>query len=188
MKLTQFQLGQAKSRTDKHISGAFELRKENKELKEKMRLYLRLIEEQKLNIEKTEAEANQPEDLHEISVTRKLGHTDIGDISDILEVGSAVNKSQETDHYISRAEIPGQHSMIHIKKMDFSRDSIDVNRDDISDRSHAPPPNVQVNLSSSFAGGAVGPRGITVVNTAASVHLRDAMNEVKGRKGRHDIS
>ena len=123
----------------KHKNGAEILKKENAELKEKMKLYLRLIEEQKANIEKMEAEANQPEDLHEISVTRKLGHTDIGDISDILEVGSALNKSQEgTDIYQSRIEIPGQHSMIHIKRMDYSRDSIDVNRDDISDRSHAP--------------------------------------------------
>ena len=139
MKLTKFQLDQAKTKTVKHINGAEILKKENAELKEKMKLYLRLIEEQKANIEKMEAEANQPEDLHEISVTRKLGHTDIGDISDILEVGSALNKSQEgTDIYQSRIEIPGQHSMIHIKRMDYSRDSIDVNRDDISDRSHAP--------------------------------------------------
>ena len=100
MKLTKYQLDQAKSKTVKHINGAEILKKENAELKEKMKLYLRLIEEQKANIEKMEAEANQPEDLHEISVTRKLGHTDIGDISDILEVGSALNKSQEgTDIY-----------------------------------------------------------------------------------------
>ena len=35
-----------------------QLLKENAELKEKMKLYLRLIEEQKANIEKMEAEAN----------------------------------------------------------------------------------------------------------------------------------
>ena len=131
-----------------------------------------------------EAEANQPEDLHEISVTRKLGHTDIGDISDILEVGSALNKSQEgTDIYQSRIEIPGQHSMIHIKRMDYSRDSIDVNRDDISDRSHAPAqPQLQVNLSSSFAA----PKGI--INTSASAHLKEAMAEVKRRVRKQEVS
>lgn len=45
--------------------------------------------------------------MNEYSVTRKLGHTDMGDISDSLEVGSAVNKSIEGNvhHYISRANI-----------------------------------------------------------------------------------
>lgn len=48
-----------------------------------------------MKIEVNQINANQQEDLHENSVTRKLGHTDIGDISDILEQGSALNKSQE---------------------------------------------------------------------------------------------
>ena len=48
-------------------------------------------------------------------MTRKLGHTDIGDISDTLELGSAINKSIE-DNYISRANIDVQHSMIAIKR------------------------------------------------------------------------
>ena len=112
--------------------------------------------------------------MNEISVTRKLNNTDIGDISDILEVGSALNKSHDGSNmkeiYQSKIEIPttGQHSMIHIKRMDQSSDSIaEMNRDDISDRSHAPQKVMQqINLSSSFAA----PKG--VINTAASVHLK----------------
>lgn len=58
MKLTKYQLDYAKSKTVKHINNAEILKKENAEIKEKMKLYLRLIEEQKANIEKMEAEAN----------------------------------------------------------------------------------------------------------------------------------
>jgi len=58
-------------------------------------------------MEKAEAEANLPEDLNEISVTRKLGQTDIGDISDIFEIGSALNKSHDTDRFMARADFPG---------------------------------------------------------------------------------
>ena len=73
--------------------------------------------------------------------------------------------------------------MIHIKRMDYSRDSIDVNRDDIPDRSHAPvQPQLQVNLSSSFAA----PKGI--INTAASAHLKEAMAEVKRRVRKQEVS
>ena len=45
MKLTKYQLEQAKTKTVKHVNGAEILKKENAELKEKMKLYLRLIEE-----------------------------------------------------------------------------------------------------------------------------------------------
>lgn len=37
----------------------------------------------------------QNKDLNEESVTRKLGYTDIGDTSDIIEVGSVSNMSNE---------------------------------------------------------------------------------------------
>lgn len=57
------------------------------------------------------------EDVHETSVTRKLGHTDIGDISDTLELGSAVHKSVD-DHYVSRAQIENDNSLIIINKID----------------------------------------------------------------------
>ena len=47
-------------------------------------------------------------------MTRKLGHTDIGDVSDIRELGS-IDKSQMTG-VISRIDAAGQHnSMVHIK-------------------------------------------------------------------------
>ena len=54
---------------------------------------MELIEEQKAIIAKADAEAHVQEDLHEVSVTRKLGHSH-GDFSDI-EIGSALNKSLE---------------------------------------------------------------------------------------------
>ena len=38
-------------------------------------------------------EAEIPEDLHELSVTRKLGHTDMGDESDPFELGLSINAS-----------------------------------------------------------------------------------------------
>ena len=81
--------------TTKHISGAEALKRDNAEAKEKIKLYVKMIEEQKRNIEKAQANANQQEDLQENSVTRKLGHTDFGDISDMLELGSQIYKSQE---------------------------------------------------------------------------------------------
>ena len=66
-----------------------------------------MIDEQKKANDRAANEANFQEDFNEFSVTRKLGHTDMGDISDSLEVGSAVNKSIEgnVNHYISRANI-----------------------------------------------------------------------------------
>ena len=68
-------------------------------------------------IEKAEADANVIEDLNEFSVTRKLGHTDMGDISDTFEMGSALNKSVEGgDNYVSRALIDGERSMVAIKQ------------------------------------------------------------------------
>ena len=72
-----------------------------------MKRYYHLIEEQKKANEKAALEANIQEDMNEFSVTRKLGHTDMGDISDTLELGSAVNKSIEgnVNHYTSRALI-----------------------------------------------------------------------------------
>ena len=58
MKLTKYQLDQAKNKTVKNMNGIEILKKENAELREKMKLYLRLIEEQKVNIERKELEAN----------------------------------------------------------------------------------------------------------------------------------
>ena len=40
-----------------------------------------------------------------MSVTRKLGYTEFGDISDTMELGSALSKSMEKDHYKSRAHL-----------------------------------------------------------------------------------
>ena len=85
--------------------GVNELKAANAELRQKVKRYYHLISEQKAANDKAAAEANVQEDLNEFSITRKLGHTDMGDISDTLEFGSAVNKSIENDNYISRANI-----------------------------------------------------------------------------------
>lgn len=73
---------------------------------------------------------------------------------------------------------------MHIKQVDFSRDSIGVIHDDVSERSHAPPIPItmQVNLSSSF--GPQPKKGI--VSTAASMHLREAIKELKSRRSKYD--
>ena len=76
----------------------------NAELHAKIKRYHGLITERKDLLKKLEAEGNMPEDVHETSVTRKLGHTEMGDISDTLELGSAINKSVE-GNYVSRAGI-----------------------------------------------------------------------------------
>ena len=71
-----------------------------------------------------------------------------------------------------------------IKQVDFGRDSINLVRDDVSDRSHAPhiPGENKVNLSSSFAPNARDKgKGIVSSNTAASVHLREAIKDLKNR-------
>ena len=98
----------------------------------------------------------------------------MGDFSDTLELGSALNKSIENNNYVSRANIQEQQSMLAIKRQDFGHDSIEgLNRDDISERSYAPPNNANLNLSASLTGNA------GALNTAASAHLRDAMAEMK---------
>jgi len=71
-------------------------------LKQKIKRYVGLLKERKETIQKQATSDSVLEDVHETSVTRKLGHTDIGDISDTLELGSAVNKSGE-GLYVSRA-------------------------------------------------------------------------------------
>lgn len=66
--------------------------------------------------------------------------------------------------------------MVHIKRQDFGNDSIEgLERDDISERSYAPPHNnANLNMSVNLTGAAKG-----TLNTAASAHLRDAMAEIK---------
>lgn len=135
----------------------------NADLNAKIKRYHGLIIERKDLLEKLAAEGNAPEDVHETSITRKLGHTDMGDISDTLELGSALNKSVE-ENYVSRANINVQNSMIAIKREDFDESTEFQNRDDISDRGN-------VGLSVSLMAGHI--------NTAASVHLREAMHEMK---------
>ena len=94
--LSVYQLNKAKFEVEKHTIGVHELKLQNAELKKKIKRYLILIEEQKVNLEKAEEEANREEDLNEVSVTRKLNHTHIDDISDGLDINSAVlNKSIE---------------------------------------------------------------------------------------------
>lgn len=75
------------------------LRKENGELQAKIKRYMRLIEEQKTRIEQLEKNVNQSEDLNEVSITRKLNHTDF-DISETLDLGSAINKSAEGERFV----------------------------------------------------------------------------------------
>lgn len=149
-----------------------DLTSENEDLKKKIKRYQNLLKEQKANLSKQETAEHPVEDVHESSVTRKLGHTDIGDISDTLELGSSVYKSTE-DHYVSRAQIEHETSVRMIKKMDYEEDSNEFqNRDDISERSLAPGVGYQ-NLSSSMN---VIEKG--ALNTAASVHLRDGIKEL----------
>ena len=63
--------------------------------------------------------------------------------------------------------------MIAIKRQDFGNDSIEgLNRDDISERSYAPPNNANLNMSINLAGNAA-------LNTAASAHLKDAIADIK---------
>ena len=115
--LSMYQLNKARFEIQKSQLGAHDLRAANAELKNKIKRYIKLIEEQKVAIEKAEADANVIEDLNEFSVTRKLGHTDMGDISDTFEMGSALNKSVEGgDNYVSRALIDGERSMVAIKQ------------------------------------------------------------------------
>ena len=65
--------------------------------------------------------------------------------------------------------------------MDFSRDSINVIHDDVFERGHMPAEN-KVNLSSSFAPIAKDKgKGFVNSNTAASVHLREAIQDLKNR-------
>jgi len=153
--LSMYQLNKAKSEVEKHTVGVHEMKTQNAELKKKLKRYLRLIEEQKDNVVKAEQQAGWQEDLNEASVTRKLNHTHIDDISDGLELNSAVlNRSIEGsgEPYVSRADINLQHSVMAIKKQDFGQDSIDFqNRDDISDKSFAPINNPNLNLSVSLA-------------------------------------
>ena len=77
-------------------------------------------------MEKAAADGVVTEDLNELSVTRKLGHTDMGDISDTLEMGSALYKSIDArENFISRANIEEHPSMVAIKRLDFGQDSFD---------------------------------------------------------------
>ena len=84
--------------------GADALKKDNAETKEKIKLYARLIEDRKAQIEQEEIDINKQEDLDEHSVTRKLAHTDAGDVSDIadLETPTAINKSIDTEQIVSK--------------------------------------------------------------------------------------
>ena len=72
----------------------------------------------------------------------------MGDISDTLELGSAVNRSVEGNG-VSRANL--DHSMVAIRHRDFNQDSIEFqNRDDISERSFVGHNNNDIKLSASF--------------------------------------
>ena len=48
-----------------------------------------------------------------MSVTRKLGYTEMGDLSDNFELGSAFNKSIEQSNFISRANLELNASLNH---------------------------------------------------------------------------
>ena len=90
-----YQLNKAKFEVERHTVGVHELKRENAELKKKIKRYVTLIEEAKVKLENAEIAAGRPEELNEQSVTRKLGGTQIDDISD-LELNSAVlNRSIE---------------------------------------------------------------------------------------------
>ena len=91
--LTMYQLKVAKLGAEKQTEGVDGLKQANADLQKKIKRYIRLIEEAKIANEKAAADGVVTEDLNETSVTRKLGHTDMGDISDDFERGSAVNKS-----------------------------------------------------------------------------------------------
>lgn len=78
-----------------------------------------MIEEAKIANEKSAADGVVTEDLNENSVTRKLGHTDMGDISDMLERGTDLYKSIDAKgEYTSRAYIDEHPSMIAIRRID----------------------------------------------------------------------
>ena len=176
--LANYQLKKAKLDKEKHDMNAQELKVANADLRKKIKRYVKLVEEQKASLEKLENEPVFQEDLNELSVTRKLGHTDMGDISDTLELGSALYKSvEDTNYFASRAHIKDD-GYFAIKRQDFApQDDLDFQRDeDIPlDRSlalHNAGPTL--NLSSSLTAAGQG-----ALNTAASVHLRQAMEEIK---------
>ena len=63
-----------------------------------------------------------------MSVTRKLGYTEMGDISDTMEIGSALTKSVENSNYISRANLDLNVSMAAIKQQDDAAEQSDLER------------------------------------------------------------
>ena len=115
-----YQLKVAKLDTEKQTEGVDGLKQANADLQKKIKRYIGLIEEAKNANDKAAADGIVTEDLNENSVTRKLGHTDMGDISDMLERGSALYKSIDgRGEYTSRAIIDEHPSQIAIKRLDY---------------------------------------------------------------------
>ena len=182
-----YQLKVAKLDTEKQTEGVDGLKQANADLQKKIKRYISLIEEAKIANEKAAADGVVTEDLNEFSVTRKLGHTDMGDISDILERGSALYKSIDgRGEYTSRAIIDEHPSQIAIKRLDYGNfgnesfdDRVQQNREDLSDRSHI---TTNINHTKTLKDGLINLSSSLVANTAASVHLRNAMAEMKDQK------
>ena len=59
-------------------------------------------------------------------MTRKLGYTEFGDISDSLELNSVLNKSIEHSNFISRANLDVSMTDHAIKKQDYAAENFAV--------------------------------------------------------------
>jgi hypothetical protein len=131
--LTIYQLDKVRFTTERSINAIAELKLQNDELKSKLRRYAALIKEQH-NIYKARATQEQNiDETHEKSVTRKIGYTEFGDISDSLELNSALNKSIEHSNFISRANLDVNMSDQAIKKQDYAAENFAVDqRSDLS--------------------------------------------------------
>ena len=103
----------------------------------------------------------------------------MGDISDSLEPGSALYRSIDGRiDYTSRAIIDEHPSQIAIKRLDYGHESfedrVQQNREDLSDRT-----TININHTKTLKEGLINLSSSLVANTAASVHLRNAIADMK---------
>lgn len=96
--LTQYTLNNLKQQTKKFVSQAEELKLENEEIKRKIKRYGIMYEEKKAYVK---AEQNKVvyDDSLEQSVTKKIGYTELGQLSDgRTDTAMQFNKSINNEH------------------------------------------------------------------------------------------
>ena len=139
-KLMIYQLQKVKFEVKKQSTDMTDLKAMNIELRQKIQRYTKLIAESKIQNKKQLEEDNIPEDIHELSVTRKLGHTEYGGgVSYDFEIGTNFN---------DRIEEGLSPALINVDRLDKSHDSYDWKRRGFHDEdAESPKSNI---LSASF--------------------------------------